>query len=249
MLMPERALIAPPWIRHAHADGLLVILNLRTESYLVLDSVSTAMWSVLIGETTWADTRQILLNQYQVGPSVLDADLLSFAERCRSGELLVVEDTNSLWVQHAVPAAPFGFLGLAIPIPAVLRAVWTLYETHYYLNHNGFRYTYDRYRRMPARPPAVSLDVALARFCWAEHFFVGRRAPDDCLMRSLALFRFLHEDGFPVEHVIGVSRVPFLAHAWVECDGEPLLEECSPKPHYSSLARMGRGNGVSDQAR
>jgi hypothetical protein len=249
MLEAELTLIASPWIRHAHADGLLVILNLHTESYLVLDFVSTAMWSALIGETKWDDARQMLLDHYDVAPAVLDADLLSFAERCCASELLVADRGNSLWVEHAVQKPPSKALRLAIPIPAVLRAVWTLYDTHHYLNRNGFRYTYELYGRIPAGIPEVSLDVMLARFCWAEHFFVGRRAPGDCLLRSLSLFRYLKEDGFSVEHVIGVSRVPFLAHAWVECDGEPLLEECSPKPHYSSLSRMRGGDRVYDQSR
>ena len=191
MFQAERALLAPPWIRFAHADGGLVILNFRTESYLVFDSVSTAMWSVLIGQTKWADTRHILLEDYEVAPSLLDADLAAFADRCLADELLVKDGWTTPWIEHSGSAQSSRSHRPAIPAPSMLRAVWSLYQTNHYLTHNGFRCTYERYGRMPAGEPVVTLDVALARFCLAEHFFVGHRAPDDCLLRSLALFRFL----------------------------------------------------------
>jgi hypothetical protein len=45
-----------------------------------------------------------------------------------------------------------------------------------------------------------------------------------CLARSLVLTRLLARRGIPAKLVIGARAAPdFLAHAWVECDGQPVL--------------------------
>jgi Transglutaminase-like superfamily len=45
-----------------------------------------------------------------------------------------------------------------------------------------------------------------------------------CLVRSLVLTRLLARRGIPAKLVIGARPAPtFLAHAWVECDGQPVL--------------------------
>jgi hypothetical protein len=49
--------------------------------------------------------------------------------------------------------------------------------------------------------------------------------PFSCLEQSLALVSLLAIRGTPARLVIGVSRTPFVAHAWVECDGRILLGE------------------------
>ncbi len=45
-----------------------------------------------------------------------------------------------------------------------------------------------------------------------------------CLRRSLVLMRLLAKRGISAQLVIGTRTSPdFLAHAWVEHDGEPVL--------------------------
>lgn len=53
-----------------------------------------------------------------------------------------------------------------------------------------------------------------------------RLLPGDtrCLVRSLVLIHLLARRGVRAELVIGARTAPkFLAHAWVECEGEPVL--------------------------
>jgi hypothetical protein len=53
-----------------------------------------------------------------------------------------------------------------------------------------------------------------------------RLMPGDtrCLARSLVLTRLLAKRGIPAKLVIGARAAPdFLAHAWVEYDGQPVL--------------------------
>lgn len=48
-----------------------------------------------------------------------------------------------------------------------------------------------------------------------------------CLQRSAATVCLLRLAGFPARLVVGVRKVPFYAHAWVECDGTVLDSEIS----------------------
>ena len=72
---------------------------------------------------------------------------------------------------------------------------------------------------------------------------VLRASPDDptCLVRSLVLFRLLHEQGDDAELVIGLPERPTSheAHAWVELD----KRDVGPPPgrgRHSEMARYAR---------
>lgn len=55
-----------------------------------------------------------------------------------------------------------------------------------------------------------------------------------CLARSLVLTRLLARRGIPTKLVIGARATPdFLAHAWVEYEGQPVLS-----PGDESLGRL-----------
>ncbi|MGA2163106.1 MAG: lasso peptide biosynthesis B2 protein [Solirubrobacteraceae bacterium] len=63
-----------------------------------------------------------------------------------------------------------------------------------------------------------------------------RLIPGDtrCLARSLVLTRLLARRGIPSTLVIGAQPAPdFRAHAWVECDGQPVLS-----PGDDALGRL-----------
>ena len=48
-----------------------------------------------------------------------------------------------------------------------------------------------------------------------------------CLKKSLVLLRILRRRGFSAELRLGVRQVDgrFSSHAWIDCDGHPLLDE------------------------
>lgn len=222
-------------VRHAEVEGCRVILDLNTESYRVLDPVGSALWSALTGEIEWPAARRSLTDRYEVAPETLDRDITDFALRCLNEGLLVQDGSEPRpgAEQEAPPPRPRGNA-----LTDVFRAIRVLYRTRHALAREGFRATYERYAQLPAGADAAHLPSALRAFGRAEHFFVARRAPDDCLVRSLALFRFLRERGLPAEHLIGVRRLPFQAHAWVECRGVPLRDERARSRAFVPLARL-----------
>lgn len=62
---------------------------------------------------------------------------------------------------------------------------------------------------------------AARRISLAAAFFPGRAL---CLEQSLALFTCLRRLGVAADLCLGVQPFPFIAHAWVEVDGLPVLE-------------------------
>lgn len=228
-------------VRHAEVDGLRVLLDLNTESYRVLDDVASALWSVLVGESDPVRSFDALARQYDVDASRLSAELAAFAERCVREALL-----------EPAGAAPAACSAAAVPAArrgartGTLSALIALVATRRALHRDGFRATYERYALLPAAAGAPPLDAVLRGFARAENFFVARRAPDDCLLRSLALYRYLRAANVPAQHVIGARRFPFGAHAWVEYDGAAVFERRAGD--YTPLARIGAAPRQRDGA-
>jgi hypothetical protein len=224
--------LAPaPTVRHAEVDGLRVVLDLDTETYRILDDAATVMWRVLTGEADATSTFDALAREYDVDAERFGADLTAFAQRCISERLLEAADAPAQLRSAAPPHAR-----VRSARPGMIAALTCLIATRRALARDGFKTTYERYGELPVAGHARPLDAVLPAFARAENFFVARRAPEDCLLRSLSLYRFLRSGGVPAEHVIGVRRFPFAAHAWVECGGTPVRDERARD--FTPLARI-----------
>lgn len=220
-------------MRHAQIDGLRVVLDLDGASYRVLDDVASAMWTVLVGERARSDALAELSAAYDAPPDVLERDLERFGARCAAEGLLIEEPATAQ--RHAgggpLPAVP----------PRVVRWHWlaalrSLVAINRGLARKGLRHAYERAAAVPLGAPSIALPRAVTAFLAAEGVYVSSRGPDDCLGRSLALFGYLRAAGFAAEHVIGVRRIPFKAHAWVEHEGEVVLDRRVDE--YVPLARL-----------
>jgi Transglutaminase-like superfamily/Coenzyme PQQ synthesis protein D (PqqD) len=214
---------------------LRVVLDLRSARYSVLDETASELWRVLAGEAAAEDAFAALRARYDIGDERLRAELAAFARHCLEQGLLEPRDARAPGEAASLRAAPRA--RAAVPVPRAVRAWWSLAATRRALLRDGFGATYERYGALPCASRATPLAAALAAFVRAENAFVAARAPNDCLLRSLALFRFLRGQGIAAAHAIGVRRVPFAAHAWVTCGGAPVLDELAPL--YTPLAVLG----------
>lgn len=108
--------------------------------------------------------------------------------------------------------------------PGTVAAFLALAAARTSLRLGGLRRTLRLVRRLGNRrsttvrgtPEGAARSVAVA-----GAFFPGRAV---CLEQSLALYLLLRRRGHPVRLRIGVQPYPFEAHAWVELEGRPLLE-------------------------
>lgn len=222
-----------PSVRHRVVDGLAVLLDLRAGEYVVLDRVATAMWRALVRTEPQRRVAQ-LTAAFDAPAERLEADLESFARECVARGFLA---------ERAPPALERPRLRGGRRAFLTLRAWWSLLATTRSLARHGFAQTYEAYARLPAPDPAAPRSAAAVErsaraFARAEHFFVIRSAPKDCLPRSLALYRFMLAAGIPVQHCIGVVRYPFEAHAWVEHERRPLFDTEEFVRSYAELARL-----------
>ena len=220
-------------VRHAEVDGLRVVLDLNTQTYRVLDDVASVLWSVLTGESAAAGAFDRIAREFDVDRDRFESDLASFARRCVTERILQPAGGADA-APHAFALAPVRARGTR---SSTLQALLCLIGTRRALKRDGFRTTYERYANLPAGRHAQLLAAALPAFARAENLFVARRAPEDCLLRSLSLYRFLRCAGVSAAHVIGVRRLPFAAHAWVECGGSPVRDELARR--FTPLARIG----------
>ena len=223
-------------VRSRTIDGLVVLLDLRTASYVVLDRVATAMWQALTGHPDESRRVAELAERFDAPAGVLKDDLDAFARDCLERGFLAPEPAPTAAAGTVAPA-------LAARRALALRAWLSLLATSRSLSRLGFSDTYRRYARLPCPAPgAEDADALTARatraFSRAENFFLLKGAPRDCLPRSLALFRFLRSVGVPAEHCIGVQRFPFEAHAWVECGGSVVHDSPAFTGSYTEIARL-----------
>jgi Transglutaminase-like superfamily/Coenzyme PQQ synthesis protein D (PqqD) len=228
--------IAGAHIRYRQIDGCGVILDIANQRYSVLDETGTAMWTCLTGEADAAMRVQQWAREFDVPAEQIVAAFDEFAASClKKGFLHEGKGAESRQVACQGAAPP----KLLRHLPKFVLAFLALTHTAASLKFRGFNKTYRQWPETRAlKPPSASASGAeiLRPFLLAENVFFFGRAPHDCLVRSLALFRFLRWRGIPAVHVIGVRRVPFLAHAWVEVAGEGVL---APRPRgFSALATL-----------
>jgi len=229
--------LAPaPHIRYREIEGCGVILDLEQGCYSVLDEIGAAMWDFL---TTAADHSSVPIEWQQSWggtPDQWHGEIQCFSAECEALGLL--HSAGSLAASQPLgstpPRTPWWWR-----TPAQFQAMTCLLDTAYRLRSHGFAkaYLHAAGSCHSRRPNGDVLSSALRIFLMAEAWLPFRRFPNDCLLRSLALFRFLRLQGLAPQHFIGVRRIPFGAHAWVECEGQVLLDGgCNPV--YRPIARL-----------
>jgi Coenzyme PQQ synthesis protein D (PqqD) len=73
-----------------------VLVNLNTERYLGLNAVGTRMWSALGVAPSIEAAYEELLEEYDVEPARLRADLDEFIERLRGQQLIETDSTGDV---------------------------------------------------------------------------------------------------------------------------------------------------------
>jgi len=87
-------------------------------------------------------------------------------------------------------------------------------------------------------PLPMRSQVAIDRLVWAVRSSAARIPHATCLTKALALQRLLARSGYVASVEIGVTKNAggnFEFHAWVEHQGEPLLERPDELAQYSRL--------------
>jgi hypothetical protein len=211
-----RAVAVPEVLSAVHGDRT-ILLDLRTERYLGLDEVGTAVWALVAdaGEDGVAlpGIVEMLSTEFDVPQAVLEHDVGALLDRLRREGL----------IEGLAPAA----MASALKVPSGLRCALTLVFAVLALRALGLRRSLAMARRLGRRVPALFVPTqeylagVVRKVDTAAAFFPGRAL---CLEQSLALYVVLRWTGVGVRFVLGVQPHPFEAHAWVEHQGAPVGE-------------------------
>jgi hypothetical protein len=116
-----------------------------------------------------------------------------------------------------------------------VRAFWQLLRFEYYVLRGNFALLYEEVRDYPCFPP-VSSSESTERICavidmacvwYPKHVL--------CLQRSAATACLLRKYGVRSQMVIGVQKLPFKAHAWVEVEGQIVNDKPYTREMYTIL--------------
>jgi hypothetical protein len=119
----------------------------------------------------------------------------------------------------------------------VLCAYLTLLRFEVFLGRKNFAGLYAAVRRRPLRRKK-SEESTIQRVCSdVDHACIWYWKQVLCLQRSAATACLLKDHGIPAQLVIGVQRMPFKAHAWVEVEGLVVNDVTYTSAMYSVLDR------------
>lgn len=219
-------------VRWVRLDDLVILLDTRRGEYVGLDPQDSRRWCRLVGEST----------EWYCGTTSPDGfGRLAATARARGWLAGEVSPAGARPVRAAADRP-------TMPLPPVLGAYLRLLGAVVRLTVGGFRrgYAWAEAASVSSAPrQPLALGPAVDAFLRAEQGYFSRRAPRDCLPRTLALFVHLCRSGLPVRHVIGVARYPFRAHAWVEhgseTDSEVVLDSVRRTGGYTPIATISRG--------
>lgn len=77
----QRKLAVSPEVMFQEVGGEVVLLDLASESYFGLDEVGARIWALLNEQNELQAVYEAMLEEYDVEPEKLEADLLELVER------------------------------------------------------------------------------------------------------------------------------------------------------------------------
>ena len=78
-------------LTYREVDGEMVLLDMKTESFFGLDAVASDIWKLLQEGKTLQETRDELLEIYDVDPEQLRKDLEAFVENLIKNKLATLD--------------------------------------------------------------------------------------------------------------------------------------------------------------
>jgi hypothetical protein len=135
-----------------------------------------------------------------------------------------------------VSGAPFSLL-------EHLRLFRAKLTTAAWLKNRGLASTLAGLQSLRSRTgaaPRTHSSVAIAAIlrAYQQSRTLVEQGRNDCLTRSIALLYVLRRTGIAADICFGVTKFPFAAHAWVECERQVLNDSASMVARFAILCRF-----------
>lgn len=222
-------------IRYVLIDERVVLLDLRSGKYLLLDNTASQMWKSIFTLPTYNECITKLADHFKIECNRCKEELNDFIEYCnQNGYIKTTIENDTCLIK---PNKKFS-------LPTVLHAWLCIFHTKRSITRSGFPAVYKSQNRIKdtyineTTSNYELLSKSLVAYRRAENFFSIKDTKIDCLPRSMSLYRFLISVGLKVTHTIGVQRFPFSAHAWVEFEGKAISDSQSFVDKYTEITRI-----------
>ncbi len=221
-------------VHFCRADGTFIFLDCRTNRYACLKPEQASQFQEILdagGSAGSLSSRTRSFAGYLVRSGILVE---------RPGAACSLQETPGPRTRASLlDERQTSDRGALIAIPAMARSVlsaWRLTrQSDMTLAMEAVRNWRSRTHRHSSAYGRDARQITLAFHDLTPFFFT---AHDACLFRSLALMRFLTLHGCSADWVFGVCYCPFLAHCWVERDGEILNDYLENVSAYRPILRI-----------
>jgi hypothetical protein len=225
-----------------------VVLDLKHDHLLKLNSVGTEMWTLLSRGMSETQVVEQIAQQYSVDRTRVREDLRnllhSAGELGLSPESVSVAEPTEPIAGNAVAKSPAvreqdqNALNAAPTTGDVVGAILGLTIFDIILTCRTLETLCSVVRSWPVRPRRRVSDVTvIAQISRAvERASVWYPKKALCLQRSAVTTCLLRQRGVQAQMVVGVRAMPFLAHAWVEVQGRVVNDLPRVKTFYQSLS-------------
>jgi hypothetical protein len=235
-----------------------VLLNIKEGKCFSINRVGAEIWKAVQNNSAHAINKDgivsSLVNIYAISPELIQKDVSKFLEQLKSNGFLVpaaelepsqtgnpgslvaddfADDPSKPTAAHSERAAEES------PQPSLsvsLLAFFLLLIVDFILKTGGFRKLYFKVRDFPVRSRRQAEKPAIASICAAaDRATRWYLKPAWCLQRSAVTACLLRFYGIHGRLVIGCSKLPFRAHAWVEVKGVVVNDKADVRARYSTL--------------
>ncbi len=228
----------------------MVLLDLRTGSYVTFNPVAGAIWAAIEGGDSDAAIVHSLQTAFEVPAEQIRRDVSSTLRSFEDSGWIVPRASagpSTAPRPRPIETPPVDGEPVTPPSPTVQvtgslswRALGFLALVAVDLGLLVFRfrrlYSLLERRRWAARRADP---VTLATICWAvDRAAAGYFKRAWCLQRSVACVLLLRGRGFPARLVLGVRTFPFEAHAWAEVEGTVVNDRPENVERFQVLDRV-----------
>jgi hypothetical protein len=238
-----------PGVYFAAVDGEAIVMDLSSDRYFGLSSLSALIWQGLENGLVPEEIAAKLAEEEVVhgydAVDVVKAQLATWVhaalvvpETLTPPKLPQLKPLRTPASQGTYGAQPLSVrVSVSAHFDLIRAGVWTRWR----FRRTGLIETLRSLQQIPIQN--LSLAEHERHVCALMNSYLTLRTPfsqgrSDSLMRSLALAAALRWAGVDAEICFGVRKFPFQAHAWVEAGGVAVNENTDVLQHLQMLARF-----------
>ena len=220
-----------------------VVLDLKRDQVLKLNTTAAEIWSLLVAGEPEVQIIAKIAAKYRVEPSRVARDLKDLVARSTALGLRPMSVSTAPPVSASVTPPSFPAIAEktheSLSTIRVLGALLALALFDFILTFRNLESLCTVVESLAVRSPRSSApqSKAVDRVLSAvEQASVWYPKKSLCLQRSAVTTCLLRRDGVPAKMAVGIRSMPFLAHAWVEIEGKVVNDASRVKAFYQSIA-------------